>query len=253
MGSYLLCVRARAIEVYSLEVPFSPHLSYFVISARVPVPSPISPQANYFAHQVQPVARYKFPLSSHAAYKDVSFSSLNFGRSSSASFAPITISFLAHDALRGVYLYNLTLTPSADSSSQRAAPPLLDVKLAGIYNVSRNPPGFINALALGPQGRRGVWIERSMDVPTWRVLVFSAPGETDLADLGHHSARVSVAKPSEDGAGLNHSETDSMDDQSDESSSEDNEHEAQNDCSLRAPLIEAHTVYELTTYDLRGK
>ncbi|ETW79231.1 hypothetical protein HETIRDRAFT_478643 [Heterobasidion irregulare TC 32-1] len=90
-----------------------------------------------------------------------------------------------------------------------------------------------------------------MDVPTWRILVFSAPGETDLANLGHHSARVSVAKPFEDGAGLNHSETDSMDDQSDESSSEDNEHEARNDCSLLAPLIEAHTVYELTTYDLR--
>ncbi|TFY72457.1 hypothetical protein EVG20_g544 [Dentipellis fragilis] len=96
-----------------------------------------------------------------------------------------SLSFVAHDILRGVFHYHTQIdSPSAGGTSS-PPPPLLRVKLAGAHDMSTGIPGFISAAALGPQGCRGVWIERTKNVTARRVCVFSAyPSQSDPAGSG---------------------------------------------------------------------
>ncbi|TBU30556.1 hypothetical protein BD311DRAFT_218633 [Dichomitus squalens] len=123
----------------------------------------------------------------------------------------VSLSFLAYDVLRGLFHCSvLVIIPSPGSPSLRnlrdyvASPPIdVQVRLLAAHNMaipvapsteaspvsrsgfSHGTRGFVSACALGPAGRRGVWVERRRGAVRRVVYGFSsviAAGEDDSDD-----------------------------------------------------------------------
>lgn len=88
---------------------------------------------------------------------------------------------LAYDMLKGLFLYQINILPSP---SEEVFPSLI-VELVGVHSMaysmqeetSETPArtrGFVTTCCLGPQGRRGIWVERSRGTMRRSVVAFSA-------------------------------------------------------------------------------
>ncbi|KAA1468920.1 hypothetical protein DENSPDRAFT_834417 [Dentipellis sp. KUC8613] len=255
VGPYILCVKARTLELYPVTYPFPASSSYFV-------PSSLGPPCHSGKRQILPgirstgilqpvtcLAKYTFP---GTTFRGVSISSptgrcVSASRPAGDSTPMSSLSFVAHDILRGVFHYHTQIVTASAEGTSSPPPPLLRVKLAGAHDMSNGIPGFISAAALGPQGCRGVWIERTKNVTARRVCVFSAnPSQCDAAGPGAvpietkrpmaeaQGGRISPDEASEDGIGP--VQAAGMIDAR---------------ASVTPIVIHARTVYEVRSYDLR--
>ncbi|KAI0064054.1 hypothetical protein BV25DRAFT_1990231 [Artomyces pyxidatus] len=245
IGPYLLCIKARTLELYPISLPFSSRTSYFVSSSLGP-PTPPEPQGD--SHDDvpvpprRPVALHSFP---RTTFRGASISS-SLPRSHCAASAapdetatsPIVLTLLAHDVLRGVFQYRVNIVPASSTArpSSFPIPPTLHVDLIGVHNMALGVPGFVSAAAIGPQGRRGVWVERTKKVTTRRVVVFSTPACDDAPDDGDVEQPRPVTLPLQF--------VDAENDLSDEE-----EGREDGAWGLGKP-INTHPVYEVKSYDL---
>lgn len=125
----------------------------------------------------------------------------------STPLTTVSLSFLAYDVLRGLFYCTVSVTIPHDSmSSQVMLPPIdVQVRLLAAHNMAlpvtpgtaaegAHPPrsgfstgarGFVSACALGPAGRRGVWVERRRGAVRRVVYGFSTnPPDSDDEDDG---------------------------------------------------------------------
>ncbi|TFY83639.1 hypothetical protein EWM64_g368 [Hericium alpestre] len=248
VGSYILCVKARTVELYPAPYPFPAQSSYFVPSTLGPTCRPDSPMARAGARR----SRLLFPATNIAKH---AFPGTNFrgvfiaAPSSSMSDAseeptPMVLSFLAHDVLRGVYHYHVHITPATTSSSA----PTMRVELVGLQDMSKGAPGFISAAALGPQGRRGAWIERTRNATSRRVSVFSANPLRPVSCADVLLPQPVTIKTRPRASSMSESPGSTSSDASD--SDDDPENDLAHGPMGGAPM-NAHVVYEVKSYDLR--
>ncbi|TFK52037.1 hypothetical protein OE88DRAFT_1498672 [Heliocybe sulcata] len=163
-GRHVLCIKTRSVELYALP------------------PLPLSSSASTAP---RPATSRTFP---NTTFRGVSISHPH--PSPSPSW---TASFLAYDVLRGLFHYRVALPdPSA---------PRLAVSLAGVHAMTslvRSPSvsalaaeiagrntgrGFVSACCLGPEGKRGMWIERTRGSTKRSVMVFSATADEGEAEI----------------------------------------------------------------------
>ncbi|KZT21191.1 hypothetical protein NEOLEDRAFT_1181949 [Neolentinus lepideus HHB14362 ss-1] len=161
--AYILCVKTRSVELYPLP------------------PLPISSASSTSAPRIRPVTSRAFP---NTTFRGVSISHPQLRHD--GSFPSWMVSFLAYDVLRGLFHYQVTI------ELPESGLPLLTVTLAGVHAMTslvRSPSisalaaeisgrntgrGFVSACCLGPEGKRGVWIERTRGSTKRSVMVFSA-------------------------------------------------------------------------------
>ncbi|TFK88428.1 hypothetical protein K466DRAFT_73821 [Polyporus arcularius HHB13444] len=118
------------------------------------------------------------------------------GGSSDPGPTTVTLQFLAYDVLRGLFQCSVSvmIPPSPDPDNPHTVLPPLDVEvyLVAAHNMaipvalgtddgptprsglSHGARGFISACALGPAGRRGVWVERRRGAVRRVVYGFNA-------------------------------------------------------------------------------
>ncbi|KAI0640750.1 hypothetical protein C8Q79DRAFT_994736 [Trametes meyenii] len=185
----------------------------------------------------------------------------------------VSTSFLAFDVLRGLFHFSVEVTlPSASALPQRPAhdaPIPLDVhiELLSSHNMalplsplvptdgtatptngtgtiprslfSHGTRGFVSSCALGPAGRRGVWVERRRGAVRRVVYGF------DATNLGTEGGLY-------EGVGSDIQPEDDMDARSEESnegpSAETTDAAGIGRCT---PAIDGREVYEVNSYDLR--
>lgn len=142
----------------------------------------------------------------------------------------------------------------------------MHVSLIGMHNMATSAssavggraPGFIGAAALGPQGRRGVWVERTKSVPRRRVVVFSAGSDSESRlgrdEGGDGAPEVSCSRTHIKEEGGTTGERDETGDDSEEEASMSwtNAFAGPGQGRAQANEIDARAVYEVHSYDLRG-
>ena len=135
----------------------------------------------------------------------------------------VSLSFLGYDVLRGLFHYRVAvdIPVASDSHIQhKTQPPLeVDVRILAAHNMaipvapgtsgaevassrsgfSRGSRGFVSACAIGPMGRRGVWVERRRGAIRRIVYGFTAPHSPPGAVA---SAEHGGSKLDERGAGF---------------------------------------------------
>ncbi|KAI0832013.1 hypothetical protein BC628DRAFT_575856 [Trametes gibbosa] len=187
----------------------------------------------------------------------------------------ISTSFLAFDVLRGLFHFSVELSlpvlpASAQPSPQNVPTPIdVNIQLLASHNMAllwSQPPidvpsggnrsrfspgtrGFVSACALGPTGRRGVWVERRRGAVRRIVYGFDAAGPSatnDVAGLDGGAADVFTRTNA----------ADTTDDDEDEASiSSAGEYmeggQVPNVLAGRAGSIDGWEVYEVNSYDLR--
>jgi hypothetical protein len=141
----------------------------------------------------------------------------------------MSLSLLANDVLRGIFHYRVNISFSVAQSTQ---PPAVDIKLIGALTHAR---GFLSAIAVGPQSRRGVWIERMRNSTTRRILAFTTSqsaydNPTEMIIPGAHNVSNEPENEEEEGTEPSHAVW-----------------------MLGAKTIDANAVYEDHSYDLRGR
>lgn len=177
---HLLCVKTRSVEVYTFSGSFK-------------APGTSDPQYQQRTHWQATAAevdiqRHDFP---RTTFRGVSFADSKMTSSSAEDGAPtISCDFLAYDVLRGLFHYRVQLPfPSIFSSQEPllrdlhcpyVSPPLtLDTTLVSVHHMAQAIPpaerpdtptprsgftpgsrGFVSSCSLGPQGTRGIWVER---------------------------------------------------------------------------------------------
>ncbi|KAF7798567.1 hypothetical protein EIP86_009789 [Pleurotus ostreatoroseus] len=192
--SHVLCMKARSVELYML-------LDTSLLE-RSKLSSSASSDSGVLDTEV---VRHRF---GEMTFRGVSFSDPKVVESPENTV--VTVSFLSYDVLRGLFHYQVTATlprPSAvDSSmsgklsatsSHHALPPMdMSVRLLAAHKMAQlvntatflatpgtdtptrsmfttGARGFVSACVLGPQGRRGVWIERQRGNMDRTVFGFS--------------------------------------------------------------------------------
>ncbi|EIW59821.1 uncharacterized protein TRAVEDRAFT_58477 [Trametes versicolor FP-101664 SS1] len=187
----------------------------------------------------------------------------------------VSTSFLAFDVLRGLFHFSVEMTlplPPADSQPTHdiAAPIDVHIQLLASHNMalpvfphpqvgdmshrsgfSHGNRGFVSACALGPTGRRGVWVERRRGAVRRVVYGFDAarptPGPEDT-DTGGDGDAGKLQDPMET------EDTDSVGTHSTRSESP-GDHPigtlVQNVLAGRGGAIDGREVYEVNSYDLR--
>ncbi|VDC03341.1 unnamed protein product [Peniophora sp. CBMAI 1063] len=165
----LLCIRARSLELYPLAFPFPEHASYTVPSSLEPEELLVVPSAAL----IRPVAVYNFIRTN---FRTLSLSSVSVKEfDQPVSTRTTTLFLLGNDVLRGVYQYRIDITDvngRPDDTDLTTILPNLNVSLLSMYT---RLDGFVVAVALGPQGRRGALIERTRSSTARRVLAFTCP------------------------------------------------------------------------------
>lgn len=188
----------------------------------------------------------------------------------------VSTSFLAFDVLRGLFHFSVEMTlplPPADSQPTHdiAAPIDVHIQLLASHNMalpvfphpqvgamshrsgfSHGNRGFVSACALGPTGRRGVWVERRRGAVRRVVYGFDAarptPGPEDT-DTGGDGDAGKLQDPMET------EDTNSVGTHSTRSESP-GDHPigtlVQNVLAGRGGAIDGREVYEVNSYDLRG-
>ncbi|EIW79016.1 hypothetical protein CONPUDRAFT_145211 [Coniophora puteana RWD-64-598 SS2] len=163
-GPYIVCFRARSIELY-------------------PIPSlPDTAPSSYTPHYPHlPVLIHRF---SHITFRRVSVSHRRPSPSTSPSSSlptSYTLSFVGYDVFHGLFQCLLTLTLAPVPSLTFALAALHPVGIArdmvhayaSVFGAGAGKPAFVGAWALGPQGRRGVWVERMRESLTTSLYAFS--------------------------------------------------------------------------------
>lgn len=150
-------------------------------------------------------------------FRDVSLSDCSRSRDLTSGTDTYTTSFFAYDVIQGLFQYVIRLTLPFEPST---LPPYLEVNLIGIYplvvgrmamhiqitpmmmadpsarrNTSRQEAyflnlleqdsgpkrGFISSHVMGPQGMRGMWIERKRSSPIREIQIWrKQPASDDL-------------------------------------------------------------------------
>lgn len=97
-----------------------------------------------------------------------------------------TFHVLAYDILKGLFQYRVTVVRTYD-----ALAPALSVELIGAHSMAYGTQeegsrtsavgarGFVTACCLGPQGKRGMWVERTRGSVKRSVVAFSTQEITD--------------------------------------------------------------------------
>ncbi|KAI0048754.1 hypothetical protein FA95DRAFT_1557676 [Auriscalpium vulgare] len=230
VGPYLLCIKARTVELYAVQHPFPAGLhTYFVSSSLGPPHASSTPPTRPLTTALRPAATHCFPRTN---FRGVSVSAPLPGT------CHTTLAFLAHDVLRGVFHYRVHIAAEGEQ-------PLLRVELVGLHNMASGVPGFVSAAALGPLGTRGVWVERAKNVTARRVMVFSSPvGEDGDPVAPETDSETQLAQRFESSLQVH-----DADDEDDEDEDEDVDVD-DGQWGLGRP-IDAHAVYEVRSYDLR--
>ncbi|KAI0319653.1 hypothetical protein OF83DRAFT_1109030 [Amylostereum chailletii] len=232
IDSHLLCVKARSLELYHITVPLPSFSSYFVPSSLglVQTTQSTAPSPRSSTAAIRPVAMHFF---STTTFRGASFSSPS--TAPPALLNTTSVCILAHDVLRGVFHYQVDVTTASEPSPGPGVPPSLRVELIGIHDMAYGIPGFVSTAALGPQSRRGVWIERMKNTTTRRVMAFSTAagkGATDASDEVDAPAPQVEESAAQDEAGLDEDEDDEVP-------------------RMVGTPIKARTIYESSSYDLR--
>ncbi|KAI0917874.1 hypothetical protein AcV5_002701 [Taiwanofungus camphoratus] len=255
---HIICVRAHTVELCTLlpKVTSGPPLSDSKSSA-----TSTHIEAQVLTH---PLSSTTFRGASCSAPQLEPFPSLS---GSPSPFEPpdvrMSISFLAYDVLRGLFHYRVTLvlpSPSVVATPRSSLPPHMSVRLVAAhytavpYNspiinnetgVARIPRsglspgtrGFISACVLGPEAKRGVWVERRRGSVRRGVVGFRVMSEpTDDLDrideepITHTIRLENVSDSGEESEGVK-------------------EQNWWEDAGKQ--IIDGQTVYEVNSYDLR--
>ncbi|KZV69304.1 hypothetical protein PENSPDRAFT_487331 [Peniophora sp. CONT] len=162
----LLCIRARSLELYPITFPFPERARYFAPSS----PEAVEPTLAATTTPLRPVAVHSFfrtnfrTLSLSSSYTTV--------LDGAVPTSETTLFLLGNDILRGVYQYRIDILDVVAQSEEPDPPPDLRVSLLSMYT---RIDGFVVAVSLGPQGRRGAVIERTRSSTARRVLAFTCP------------------------------------------------------------------------------
>lgn len=177
---HLLCVKTRSVEVYTFSGSFK-------------APCTTDPQYQQRTHWLATAAemgiqRHDFP---QTTFRGVSFADSRMTSSPAEDGSPIiSCDFLAYDVLRGLFHYRVELQFSPIFSSQEpflkdshfpyvSSPISMDTTLVAVHHMAQAIPpaarpdtptprsgftpgsrGFVSSCSLGPQGTRGIWVER---------------------------------------------------------------------------------------------
>lgn len=184
-----------------------------------------------------------------------------------------TTHVIAYDVLKGLFHFRITVNirDPSDEVDATSTAPLLFTELIGVHNMMRdhspyprfdashNPSldsllqngrhpaitrGFVSACCLGPEGIRGLWIERTRNSTKRAVVAFSV----DLSQL--NPIPVQDAFPTLDGVGgENYAPQDDGDSNSEDSVTT----VAASVPWMDVRHIEGHPVFIVNSYDLRGE
>ncbi|OJT11205.1 hypothetical protein TRAPUB_12249 [Trametes pubescens] len=183
----------------------------------------------------------------------------------------VSTSFLAFDVLRGLFHFSVEITlPLPPAAHDTAAPVDVHIQLLASHNMalpvfphpqvgalsprsgfSHGNRGFVSACALGPTGRRGVWVERRRGAVRRVVYGFDAakPTPDDMIVDGYGDRDAQKLEDLTETA-----DTDSADTHSERSASP-GDHPigtlVRNVLAGRGGAIDGREVYEVNSYDLR--
>ncbi|KAH9857268.1 hypothetical protein C2E23DRAFT_720433 [Lenzites betulinus] len=189
----------------------------------------------------------------------------------------VSTSFLAFDVLRGLFHFSVeiclpsVLAPSLSLRHEAPTPIDVNIQLLASHNMALllppHPPagsttsgnrsgfshgarGFVSACALGPTGRRGVWVERGRGAVRRVVYGFNAAGPTFPDDVTEEEETMAA-----DIVNAAKTETMDSDDDDEDSDSSVEEHfegvRIPNVLAARAGAIDGREVYAVDSYDLR--
>ncbi|KAI8985532.1 hypothetical protein BD414DRAFT_515338 [Trametes punicea] len=265
---HILLLKAHSIEVCTLLDSHDP--SQRPISPEAAQDRPGSSAApsscSFEKHMLAVVHSHYLPSTT---FRGASFAQPVLHHVGAASSQPelsqVSTSFLAFDVLRGLFHFSVsvTLPPSlADMNHviDASTPIDVDVKLLASHNmalpIATHPPlegpfrptesgglfsrsglshgtrGFVSSCALGPSGRRGVWVERRRGAVRRVVYGFDAVTRSPVAD--------SFWYPEGAAAGLWEA-----------GSTVDAPMETSHHAGGRAAPIKGREMYEVNSYDLR--
>jgi len=174
MGPYILTFKTRSIEFHDF----------------MPLLYPDSSKSSAW-----PSLQHSFPMT----FRNVSFSNCSHSHNHTSDMDTYTTTLLAYDVIQGLFQYVVELTLSSETS---ILSPSLQVTLVGIYPLvqytansalsldqvqsmalsplhhpwnssERSTRGFVSTHAMGPQGKRAIWIERKRSSPVREVQVWS--------------------------------------------------------------------------------
>lgn len=147
----------------------------------------------------------------------------------SVSLNPTIVSLLAYDLKNGLYFYHIHI-PSPESAIAETA---LHVVLAATCSLSPANPqpgtsrGFVSAMCLGPQGKRGMWAERDRGSTKRNVMVFNS---SCISATQASHREIDADGEMQDGLVVANVEGVSI-----------------------VPTMDGRSVYEVVSYDLRGR
>ncbi|EIN09449.1 hypothetical protein PUNSTDRAFT_51726 [Punctularia strigosozonata HHB-11173 SS5] len=214
-GPYILCMKTRSVELYPLPVVENEH-----------------EEPSFGPHAFKAM---KHVFSGHITFRDVTFSSPTIARSATFDSTPdLAISMLASDPIRGLFNFRIRFKAAAALGT----PPTFDVTLVEARHMAtldlgstrmRIAPGssrgFVSACCLGPQAKRGVWIERHRGSTRRDVSVF----DVNCHESGQHLEDMDTQERYD------------TDDDDDDANS-----------FFKVPNIDGSVVFEMDSYDLRA-
>jgi hypothetical protein len=174
---YIICVKARSLEVHSIPRLRDHHA--WLTSA----PAPARPSR---VHRPTPSPDADIGLVHH--FPTTSFRGYSLSRPQHTSSGAARFVLLGSDVLRGLSVYVVELQTTDDSA---VLPLVLDVRCIGEHSMAAGPSlgegsssssssyagnaarGFISACCLGIEGKRGLWIERTRGSMRRAVTVFA--------------------------------------------------------------------------------
>ncbi|CCM02590.1 uncharacterized protein FIBRA_04693 [Fibroporia radiculosa] len=250
---HIICVKAHAVELYTLPVSLSESYS----SPSIPG----VPRAN---------TRVRVDVLSHSfpnfTFRGVSLSTPRFLSLSNRLNAntSASLNFLAYDVLRGLFLYrvSLLLPPLALDNTYDVPPPHMSASLLAAHHMAMyigkstgNPAttstslprsgmtpgtrGFVSTCVLGRTGRRGLWVERKRGSVRRGVVGFSTPIDAwDRSDDLQLEEKIG-GEAEQDG--------------NDADNDADAESEANWWDDPNSRFIDGNTIFEVNSYDLRGQ
>lgn len=222
----LLCIRARSLELYPITFPFPNPARYFVPSSLESGEPTLAPTAAL----LRPIAVYNF---SRTNFRTLSLSAASVKElGHDAQARETTLYILGNDVLRGVYQYRVDILDLVTQAQGPKAPSELRVSLLSMYT---RLDGFVVAVALGPQARRGALIERTRSSTARRVLAFTCPLTPALP-----SSAAAVGAPA-------------VDEQSEEDQDDRNREDPVAVSMLDMRPLDAIDVYDIHSLDLRRK
>ncbi|KAI0630615.1 hypothetical protein C8Q77DRAFT_1063076 [Trametes polyzona] len=281
---HILVLKAHSIEICTLvNHPDPPHTRVESVSEQssTSTPHPLRFSEKHMCAMVHP---YYLPSTT---FRGVSFARPTIhtqtpytgSASQEAEPTKVSTSFLAFDVLRGLYHFSveITLQPTPANTPhapthEHPAPIDVHIQLLSSHNMalpvfslptpknvtynrsgfSHGTRGFVSTCALGPTGRRGVWVERRRGAVRRVVYGFDASGPVPTA-LPEHNAVRGEGHQDDD---VNDDPMDDADTDADsvESASIEEHHpgaSVPNVLAGRAGPIDGRELYEVNSYDLR--